>query len=147
MERAKLVNVAPVLVSSDVRQTAEYYRDVLGFELVEHYESPEPFATLYRDSTEVVVVQAARGRIESNAQRYGAGYDFYLDPAELSSVDLLYEELREKGASIAAAPAMTAYGSYEFVLEAGGSGSGGSRTRTSSSGASSHRADSVPGLI
>lgn len=117
MERAKLDNVAPVLVSSDVRRTAEYYRDVLGFELVEHYESPEPFATLYRDSTEVVVVQAARGRVESNAQRYGAGYDFYLDPAEVAGVDLLYEEMREKGASIVAAPAMTAYGSYEFVLE------------------------------
>jgi uncharacterized glyoxalase superfamily protein PhnB len=117
MERAKLANVAPVLVSSDVRRTAEYYRDVLGFELVEHYESPEPFATLYRDSTEVVVVQAVRGRVESNTRRYGAGYDFYLDPEELAGVDLLYEELREKGAKIVAAPAMTAYGSYEFVLE------------------------------
>lgn len=117
MERAKLVNVAPVLVSSDVRRTAEYYRDVLGFELVEHYESPEPFATLYRDSTEVVVVQAVRGRVESNTRRYGAGYDFYLDPDELAGVDLLYQELREKGAKIVAAPAMTAYGSYEFVLE------------------------------
>lgn len=117
MERAKLVNVAPVLVSSDVRQTAEYYRDVLAFELVEHYESPEPFATLYRDSTEVVVVQAVQGRVESNTRRYGAGYDFYLDPEELAGVDLLYEELREKDANIVAAPAMTAYGSYEFVLE------------------------------
>jgi Glyoxalase/Bleomycin resistance protein/Dioxygenase superfamily. len=117
VERAKLANVAPVLVSSDVRRTAEYYRDVLGFELVEHYESPEPFATLYRDSTEVVVVQAVRGRVESNTRRYGAGYDFYLDPEELAGVDLLYEELREKGANIVAAPAMTAYGSYEFVLE------------------------------
>jgi len=117
VERAKLANVAPVLVSSDVRRTAEYYRDVLGFELVEHYESPEPFATLYRDSTEVVVVQAVRSRVESNTRRYGAGYDFYLDPEELAGVDLLYEELREKGANIVAAPAMTAYGSYEFVLE------------------------------
>ena len=117
MERAKLDNVAPILVSLDVRRTAEYYRDVLGFEVVEHYESVEPFVTLYRDSVELVVVQAARGRIESNYARYGAGYDVYLDPENVAGVDLFYEELRGKGARIAAAPAMTPYGSYEFVLE------------------------------
>lgn len=117
MERAKLDNVAPVLVSADVRRTAEYYRDVLGFEVVEHYESAEPFVTLYRDSVELVVVQAARGQVESNAARYGAGYDVYLDPENLAGVDLLYDELQRKRARIVAAPAMTPYGSYEFVLE------------------------------
>jgi catechol 2,3-dioxygenase-like lactoylglutathione lyase family enzyme len=117
MNRARLDNIAPVLVSPDLRRTAEYYRDVLGFELVENYENAEPFATLYRDSVEIVVVQAARGEVESNSARYGAGYDIYLDPEELAGVDLLYEELREKDAQIAAAPALTPYGSYEFVLE------------------------------
>jgi len=117
VERAKLDNVAPILVSSDVRRTAEYYRDVLGFEAVEHYESPEPFIALYRDSVEIVVVQAARGEVESNAARYGAGYDAYLDPENVAGVDLLYDELRGKGARILAAPAMTPYGTYEFVLE------------------------------
>ncbi len=117
MKRAVLDNIAPVFVSADVRRTAEYYRDVLGFELVENYKNAEPFATLYRDSVEIVVVQAARGEVESNAQRYGAGFDVYLDPEELAGVDLMYEELRGKGASIGAAPAMTPYGSYEFVLE------------------------------
>jgi catechol 2,3-dioxygenase-like lactoylglutathione lyase family enzyme len=117
MDRARLDNIAPVLVSPDLRRTAEYYRDVLGFELVENYENAEPFATLYRDSVEIVVVQAARGEVESNSARYGAGYDIYLDPEELAGVDLLYEELRDKGAQIAAAPALTPYGSYEFVLE------------------------------
>ena len=61
MKRARLDNIAPILVSSDVRRTAECYRDVLGFELVEHYDNPEPFATLYRDTVEIVVVQAVRG--------------------------------------------------------------------------------------
>jgi len=117
VERAKLDNVAPVLVSADVRRTAEYYRDVLGFEVVEHYDSAEPFVTLYRDSVELVVVQAARGQVESNAARYGAGYDVYLDPENLAGVDLLYDELQRKRARIVAAPAMTPYGSYEFVLE------------------------------
>jgi len=117
MDKARLANVAPVLVSRDIRRTTAYYRDVLGFDAVEHYESAEPFATLYRDSVELVVVQAARGRVEPNHERYGAGYDVYLDPEDLAGVDLLYEELRGKGAQIVAAPAATPYGSYEFVLE------------------------------
>jgi uncharacterized glyoxalase superfamily protein PhnB len=117
VERVKLVNVAPVLVSPDVRRTAEYYREVLGFELAENYESAEPFATLYRDSVEFVVVQAVRGQVELNAARYGAGYDAYIDPETLAGVDLLYDELRDKGAQIVAAPASTPYGSYEFVLQ------------------------------
>ena len=62
-------------------------------------------------------MQATRGEIEPNAQRYGAGFDAYIDPEELAGVDLLYEELRGRGASIVAAPAMTPYGGYEFVLE------------------------------
>jgi len=36
VNRARLDNVAPILVSPDVRRTSEYYRDVLGFEVVEH---------------------------------------------------------------------------------------------------------------
>lgn len=117
MKRAVLDNIAPVFVSFDVKRTAEYYRDVVGFELVANYENAEPFATLYRDTVEIVVVQAARGQVESNLQRYGAGFDAYLDTDELAGVDLLYKELLGKGALIAAAPALTAYGSYEFVLE------------------------------
>ena len=76
----------------------------LGFEPVEHYEAPEPFVALYRDSVEIVVVQAEHGQIESNAAHYGAGYDIYLDPEDLAGVDLLYDELLGKGARIVAAP-------------------------------------------
>jgi uncharacterized glyoxalase superfamily protein PhnB len=115
--KARLDNVAPVLVSPDLRRTAGYYCDVLGFESVEHYEAPEPFVALYRDSVEIIVVQAARGRVEPNAARYGAGYDVYLDSEDLAGIDLLYDELIAKGARIVSEPKLTPYGSYEFVVE------------------------------
>jgi hypothetical protein len=41
--KARLVDVAPVLVSHDVRRTTECNCDTVGFDVVEHYESPEPF--------------------------------------------------------------------------------------------------------
>ena len=115
--RARLVNVAAIFVAPNLKRTVEYYRDVFGFELFEHYEAADAFATLYRDSVEIVVVQARFGEVESNTARYGAGYDAYLDPEDVAGVDSFYAELREKGARIVSEPAMTPYGSYEFVVE------------------------------
>ncbi|MGD0274409.1 MAG: VOC family protein [Gaiellaceae bacterium] len=115
--RARLDNVAPIFVAPDLRRTAEYYRDVFGFELVEHYEAEDAFATLYRDSVEIIVVQSRFGEVESNTARYGAGYDVYLDPEDVAGVDLFYAELKEKGAKIVREPEITPYGCYEFVVE------------------------------
>jgi catechol 2,3-dioxygenase-like lactoylglutathione lyase family enzyme len=113
----RLVNVAPVLLSPDLRRTADYYRAVLGFRVVEHYEAEEPFAAAYRDSVEIVIVQARYGDVAANRVRYGAGYDLYLDPETVAGVDLMYAELTAKGARIVSSPASTDYGSYEFAVE------------------------------
>ncbi len=115
--RGRLDNVAPIFVAPDLKRTAEYYRDVFGFEVVEHYETEEPFVALYRDSVEIVVVQARFGEVESNTARYGAGYDAYLDPEDVAGVDLFYAELMDAGARIVSEPTNTPYGSYEFVVE------------------------------
>ncbi len=117
MSAPRLSNGAIVFVAPDVRKTAAYYQDVMGFRVVEHYDKAERFAALYRDAVEIVVVQAKHGKVVSNRVRYGAGYDAYLDPEDVKGVDLLYADLREKGATIASPPAATAYGSYEFVVE------------------------------
>jgi uncharacterized glyoxalase superfamily protein PhnB len=116
-KQTRLENIAAVFISSDLRQTARYYRDVFGFRVVEHYEAEEAFVALYRDSVEIVVVQSKRGEVESNTARYGAGFDAYIDPKNLEGVDLIFAELKEKGARIVSEPALTPYGSYEFVVE------------------------------
>jgi catechol 2,3-dioxygenase-like lactoylglutathione lyase family enzyme len=117
MNSSKLVNAVITFVTSDVRKTATYYHDVLGFRVVSHYDHAEPFAALYRDSIEIVVVQAKFGEILPNRTRYGAGYDAYLDPETVEGVDEFYKEWKGKGANIANPPVMTPYGSYEFVIE------------------------------
>jgi catechol 2,3-dioxygenase-like lactoylglutathione lyase family enzyme len=80
LNRARLSNGAAVFVTPDIRATADYYRDVFGFTVVEHYDAEEAFATIYRDSVEVVLVEAKRGEVEPNRARYGAGFDIYLHP-------------------------------------------------------------------
>lgn len=117
MSHAKLVNAAIVFIAPDVKKTTDYYRDILGFRVVEHFDKEESFAALYRDEIEIIIVQSRFGEVVSNQERYGAGCDAYLDPHTVEGVDTLYDEWKENGAKILTPPHLTAYGSYEFVLE------------------------------
>jgi catechol 2,3-dioxygenase-like lactoylglutathione lyase family enzyme len=117
MGKVRLVNAAAVFATPDVRRTAGFYREVLGFTVVEHYDAEEPFATIYRDDVEIVLVQARHGDVQSNAARHGAGFDVYLDPDTVEGVDDMYAELRATGAKVVREPALRPYGSYEFVVE------------------------------
>lgn len=117
MSHSRLVNAVIVVVAQDAKTTAEYYREVLGFQVVEHFDKEEKFAALYRDEMEIIIVQSCLGEVISNRERYGAGYDAYLDPETVQGVDALYEEWKEKGATILNPPRLTPYGSYEFVFE------------------------------
>lgn len=116
-EGSQLAAVCPVLVSHDIRQTVKYYVEVLGFWSARHYDSVETFAAIYRDAIEFIIVQARHGQVESNARRYGAGYDAYINPATVAGVDTICEEYRSRGVKILEAPRLTDYGSYEFVIE------------------------------
>lgn len=117
MANTKLDNGVIVFVSPDVEKTAEYYRDVFGCKVVDHYENEEKFAAVYRDKVEIVIVQLKKGKYISNSKRYGAGYDAYIDPETVEGVEPLYNELKENGAEIAIEPHITSYGSYEFVVK------------------------------
>jgi catechol 2,3-dioxygenase-like lactoylglutathione lyase family enzyme len=113
----KFINLAAVLISSDVVKTAEYYSDVMGFKVVKHFDGKEKFAALYRDEIEIIIVQSKYGEVQSNRQKYGAGYDVYITPDTVEGVDIIYSELRDKEVKIISTPQMTEYGSYEFVVE------------------------------
>jgi len=104
LNKARLDNAAVLSTTPDVRRTASYYAEEL-------------FAAIYRDSVEILLVQAKRGEFQPNMVRHGAGFDIYLDPGTLEGVDSMYEELTAKSARIVREPAMTPYGTYEFVVE------------------------------
>jgi catechol 2,3-dioxygenase-like lactoylglutathione lyase family enzyme len=117
MTKFKLVNCAAVLIAPDVRKTADWYREKLKFRVVEKFDSPEPFAAVYRDSVELILVQAKFGSVERNRSRYGAGYDVFLAPENPAGVDGLHAEFAARGVRIVQAPEWTSYGTREFVFE------------------------------
>ncbi len=114
---SRLVSACPVFVSPDVRATVAFYTEKLGFRAAKHYDKIESFATLYRDEIELVIVQAGQGAVESNFQRYGAGYDAYIDTAAPEGIEAIYAEFKNRGVKIVAKPHKTAYGTYELVIE------------------------------
>ena len=82
-KQVRLVNLCPVFISNDVKQTVKYYTEKLGFKSAKHYDKIENFATIYRDSIEFVIVQAKYGKVENNTTRYGMGYDAITTTMEL----------------------------------------------------------------
>ena len=116
----KLVHVVPVLPTPNLGRTTAFYRDLLGFRAVEHLSSSEPYVALYLDGSEIVLVQAAKGEVLPNRQRYGAGYDLIMAPDAPAAIDDLHARLSDNGVPIVAAPRMHDYGGYswyEMIVE------------------------------
>ena len=114
MNPTKLTSSAIVFVCPDVEKTALFYRDQVGFRMVAHFDLAEKFAALYRGGIEIIAVQAKFGSIQSNRERYGAGYDAYLVPENADVVFDFYHELVAARVEIDQEPFRTSYGSNEF---------------------------------
>jgi uncharacterized glyoxalase superfamily protein PhnB len=110
----------PVLGVRDVRQAAEYYRDVLGFSLdpVDGVFQPtgdEPggvYAIVKR--AEVWIhFQIRRGELPQRTRQSMEG-DVYL---YVENLDALYAELVQRGAILLQAPRVAPYGLREIMVE------------------------------
>ncbi len=113
-------SAVPQFSVSDVVRTAQYYRDVLGFQIASYWDgeqrtqAPEPppyFAIVFRDD-----VQVFFGRSEGQLDRpaaSGSGYHAYF---HIEGVDALAAELRRRGATIIDGPEERTYGQRELVV-------------------------------
>lgn len=101
--KAKLTQVAPSFVVTDVVKTAEYYRDKLGFKILGYFLDPPVFAMVARDGVEFHFGKIDEGReMKGNEMvRKGLGNDAYIF---VDDVQGLYEEFNAKGVEIVEAP-------------------------------------------
>ena len=112
--------LAPILGVRNVRQAAEYYRDVLGFSLdpedgVFQPSPDEPggvYAIVKRDGA-WIHFQIRRGEIPQR-ERPGLERDVYL---YVDNLDELYVDLQRRGAQITQPPRQAPYGLREIVIE------------------------------
>ena len=113
----------PVLGVRDVTAAAEYWRDVLGFDLDPEHgvidgTDDEPggiYAVVSRRGSRVHFEIRRRGSVrgEHDRERIETDYVFVDD------VDSLYDELRERGADVWGPPTVAPYGLREIRVEDG----------------------------
>ena len=97
----------------DIQKTSEYYTSKLGFRAVEYLQCAEPHICLYRDDSEIILLQGNK-EVIPNRTLYGYGFDAYL---YTEFQEQLAQEFAEKGVKFARPLKVTDYQNKEFVVE------------------------------
>lgn len=107
--------LATQFVVDDVVATAEYYQNVLGFELLGYFLDPPVYAMLSRGGVEMHFGKAdGRGPDVSSTRFRRVGFDAYI---WVDDIYALYEELKQSGAIMKEGPVKRVYNSTEIEVE------------------------------
>jgi len=112
----KLYGVAPYLIVDDIFESAEFYRDKLGFEFNRIWGEPPQFVIVHRDGVHIMLKSiGSRGSVRPNYSVYeDACWDAYI---WIKDADALYEELRSRGVKITREIEDAPYGCRDFDVE------------------------------
>lgn len=107
--------IATQFVVEDVVGTAEYYQNVLGFELLGYFADPPVYAMLARGAVEMHFGKADERPLDLSSTRSRRnGFDAYI---WVDDIYALHEELKAKGAKIVDGPVKREYQSAEIEVE------------------------------
>lgn len=109
----KVIGIAPQLVVPDVEKTAAYYRDVLGFTIMDYFLDPPVYAMVQRDGFQIHFGKADEAPAPGNATFRKISTDFIL---WIPEIDRFYEEVKSKGATIVQEIIHRTWGSREFII-------------------------------
>ena len=109
-----VTSLSCIFPAPDIRKTAEFYVSKLGFRSAEYLGCREPHICLYRDTVEIILLQANTETIQPNRIRYGYGYDAYF---YTGAQEALEAEFTEKGVTFVKQLNTTDYQNKEFVIE------------------------------
>lgn len=113
--KARLLSACPQFAVPDVVAAAEYYRDTLGFRILDYFCDPPVFVIVVRDSVEIQL-----GKLDPNVppspnnRRRSDGLDAYI---WVNDIGLLFSELKQRGARILEGPVKREYGCEEVTVE------------------------------
>jgi catechol 2,3-dioxygenase-like lactoylglutathione lyase family enzyme len=98
----QFIQGAPVLAVPDVKSTAAYYRDVLGF----HWDfGDENYSVVWRDNSAVHLVKADTAPSGIRLFQW------------VQDVDALFRELQDRGVQVDSPPEDQSYGLREFRMK------------------------------
>ncbi len=108
-ELKQLSHGAPVFPVANVQQTAEYYRDKLGFKINFTWEEPASYAVIKRDDIGIHLTKASSDFKPAN--QHTAFYIFVYD------VQKLYEEFKANQVELLNVPTKRDYGLIDFDVK------------------------------
>lgn len=106
--------VAPQFIVADVVATAEYYRNVLGFEILGYFLDPPVHAIVGRGMCEVFFGKATGAAGASNRAIKPGGIDAYF---RVEGLDAFHGEIFAQGAKILEGPVIRVYQMREITIE------------------------------
>lgn len=109
-----LLGLSCIFPVPDIEQTANYYVTKLGFHSVKYLNSQEPHICLYKDKTEIILLQANIDKVLPNRELYGYGYDAYFYSEHQEQLEKTF---KDTGVKIVRPLNMTDYQNKEFVIE------------------------------
>jgi predicted enzyme related to lactoylglutathione lyase len=110
-------HIAPCIIVDDVQSTADYYRDVLGFQYNRIWGEPPCFCMVMRAGVVIMLKQLpTKGNMHPNhlSDATDENWDAYL---WIDDADALYEEYKQKGVKITRGICDQEYGNRDFEIE------------------------------
>lgn len=112
--KSKILGSATQLVVADVVKTAEFYRDQLGFKIVDYFLDPPVYAMVERNGIQVHFGKADHDSVQqSNVPLRQVGFDLYF---WVSDIEALFEEFSSKDVKIIEPLTTRVYGNVEFSV-------------------------------
>jgi catechol 2,3-dioxygenase-like lactoylglutathione lyase family enzyme len=115
MAQAKIIGSAPILLVRDVVAAANYYRDKMGFTYERFWGEPECFCILWRDRFHLMLSQVEDEK--SIVPHYKVVEKMWNVYFWVDDVQALYQELKQRGATIDYDLCEQPYGCREFGIQ------------------------------
>ena len=109
----RLLGIAPYLFVRDVRASAAFYRDKLGFAEHRFWGDPPSLCMAKRDGLMIMLSQADDPAKVRPNDGDGAAWDAYV---WASDVEAVFRELRSHGVQVVYEPSVTLYDVKEFAV-------------------------------
>lgn len=114
MTRPRMLSGATVMLVSDVKRSAEYFRDALGFRFDRTWGDPPSFCMVWRDEQCFMLKQVADPSVIRPMHTVEpVVWDAYL---WVDDVDALHDEFVASDATVAKPPHVTGYHVKELVV-------------------------------
>ena len=115
MQQSKLIGSAPILLVKDVVASANYYRDRVGFSYERFWGEPPSFCILNRDGLALMLKQVDDEKYI--VPHYKAAPNMWNVYFWVDDADRLFEELKNRGATIDYDLCNQPYGCREFGIQ------------------------------